>query len=284
MNDQNIEAFVYTGANWLVNAIPNLVAAVAILVIGYLIAGWLSRLITGLMTTRAHADPTLTPVVASLIRYFVLIITFIAVLGQLGVQIASMLAVLGAAGLAIGLALQGTLSNIAAGLMLLWLRPFRAGEAIEANGVNGTVVEVGLFATQMRSPDGLYFFVPNADLWNTPIKNFSRNATRRIEIAIGIDYDDDIETARRVLGDMLAADERVLKDPEPMVLVSSLGASSVDLVARFWVASADFAQAASDLTARAKDRVTAAGLTIPYPQQVVRSSAPAAASATDRRG
>ena len=200
---------------------------------------------------------------------YILIITIVAVLGQLGVQIASALAVLGAAGLAIGLALQGTLSNIAAGLMLLWLRPFRAGEYIDADGIGGTVTEVGLFATTLRTGEGVFHFVPNSALWNKPILNFARNATRRMDIAIGIDYGDDIAVARKALMDLAAADERVLKDPAPQVMVAALADSSVNLTLRCWAPTEVYWPALWSLTEGAKAAVERAGLSIPFPQTVI---------------
>jgi small conductance mechanosensitive channel len=191
------------------------------------------------------------------------------VLGQLGVQIASILAVLGAAGLAIGLALQGTLSNIAAGLMLLWLRPFRQGDFIDASGISGTVTEVGLFASTLRQANGVYHFVPNSDLWNTPIQNFSRNETRRLDITVGIDYSDNIATAREVLLKLAESDERIQKDPVPVVMVTELGDSSVNINLRCWSKTSDYWQTLWDLTEKAKVDIEAAGLSIPFPQRTV---------------
>lgn len=270
MDQLQFQALALQISNWVVNAVPNLVAALVILGVGYFVASKLSRLIVMVMGSRPSVDQTLTPVVAAIIRYIVLIITFIAVLGQLGVQIASMLALLGAAGLAIGLALQGTLSNIAAGLMLLWLRPFRAGDYIDASGIAGTVVEVGLFASTLRTADGVYHFSPNSDLWNKPILNYSRNPTRRVQVQISIDYEDDIATARSVLLDLAASDSRVLDDPKPVVMVEALADSGVNLTLRCWSSTADFWPVSWDLRERAKTAIEGAGLSIPYPQQVIR--------------
>lgn len=252
MDQTQFEAFVYQSANWLVNAIPNLIAAILILAAGYFLARWLSRVITSVMHHRHHVDQTLTPVIATMARYFVLIITFIAVLGQLGVQIASILAVLGAAGLAIGLALQGTLSNIAAGLMLLWLRPFRAGETIDSKGITGTVVEIGLFASTLRTAAGLYHFVPNSTLWNTPIINMTRNPTRRAEVEFTVNYADDPTAARAVLLDIACSEELVLRDPEPDVITTNLTDNGVVLTLRFWAETTRFLKAKSQVMERAK--------------------------------
>ncbi len=282
MNTDQFELFVLQITDWIVNAIPNFIAAILILALGWFAARTVSRLITRLMAGRMHVDQTLTPVLATFARYTILTITLIAVLGQMGMQIASALAVLGAAGLAIGLALQGTLSNIAAGLMLLWLRPFRTGEYIDAEGIAGSVTEVGLFATTLRTGEGIYHFVPNSALWNKPILNFARNTTRRMDIAIGIDYGDDIQTARKALLGLAAADERVLADPAPQVIVSALADSSVNLTLRCWAPTDVFWAAQWDLTEGAKRVIEQAGLSIPFPQSVVHQTGPVAAP-TEKR-
>lgn len=252
MDQTSIQALFYGAANWLVNAIPNLIAAIFILVIGYFIARWVASLIRSVLSARPHVDQTLTPVIATMARYFIQIITFIAVLGQLGVQIASMLAVLGAAGLAIGLALQGTLSNIAAGLMLLWLRPFRAGDSIEAKDIKGTVTEVGLFASTLRTYDGLYYFVPNSSLWNTPIVNTSRNASRRVSVEFLIPKDEDLDRASQLLLDAANSEGKVLQDPKPRVLATAVGESNTTLALQFWTSPPDFLAARSTVIEKAK--------------------------------
>lgn len=277
MDQIQLQAFAYQLADWTVKAVPNLIAAILIVSAGFLIAKWASRLVKRLLGERTHVDQTLTPVVATFARYFILIVAFVAALGQLGVQIASVLAVLGAAGLAIGLALQGTLSNIAAGLMLLWLRPFRSGEYIDAEGIAGTVVEVGLFATTLRTADGVYRFAPNSDLWNKPILNYSRNPSRRLDLTIGIDYDDDVGKAREILLGLAAADARVMPDPAPQVMVAQLADSSVNVTLRIWVATSDFWQVTWDMTEEAKRAIESAGLSIPFPQRVVRQQSAKAA-------
>ncbi len=252
MGEQEFEAFFIQATDWVVRAIPNLIAAILILVVGFILAGWLARVVTRILAGRRNLDQTLTPIIATLLRYFVLTVTFIAVLGQLGVQIASMLAVLGAAGLAIGLALQGTLSNIAAGIMLLGLRPFRAGEAIETGAVQGTVIEVGLFATTLRAPDGLFHFVPNSSLWNTPIKNLTRNAMRRIEVKFAMPEGTDIAAARKALLKIARADERIEKAPEPEVLVTGFGDKTIEFVLRAWARPTSHGRAAADLAERGR--------------------------------
>lgn len=275
MDGTTFQTFISTAVAWLVTAVPNLVTAIVLLIAGYVIAGWVSKLVTSLLGSRAHIDQTLTPVISTILRSGIMIVTVVAVLGQLGVQIASILAVLGAAGLAIGLALQGTLSNIAAGIMLLWLRPFRAGESVETKDTNGTVTEVGLFATTVRTPDGAYHFVPNSSLWNTPIRNTTRNPARRVEVVVGIDYGDDISSARDVLLGLMREEPRVNRAPEPVVLVSGLTDKAVNLTMRCWVASGEHGRVTADLTERAKIALDRAGMYAPFPRNVVKIDEPA---------
>ncbi len=175
---------------------PNLLGALALIVAGYFIASWAQRGLEKAFKRTRRVDPTLAPVIGATIRYSIFIVVAIAALGQLGVATTSLLAALGAAGLAIGLALQGTLQNIAAGIMILWLRPFRVGEYVDNGTIAGTVREVGLFATLLDTYDGIFRFVPNSDLWSGPDLELQRNATRMTDVAIGISYDSDIERAR----------------------------------------------------------------------------------------
>jgi small conductance mechanosensitive channel len=214
-------------------------------------------------------DDTLKPFLSSSVRYFVIVITFVAVLAEFGVQTTSIIAVLGAAGLAIGLALQGTLQNIAAGIMLLVLRPFRVGEYIDAGGVSGTVDATNLFTTDMTTYDGIYRSVPNAELWNRNILNYSRNPTRRLDIPVGIAYEDDVEQALDLLLSHLSQDTRVLPDPGPQVLVTGLGDSSVDLTLRCWTSRTDFWSLRFELNKKVKLWLDAAGISIPFPQRDV---------------
>jgi len=202
---------------------------VLLIVAGWVAAGWVYRAVRRWMDRMERVDPTLRPLIASIARYAVLILTLIAVLAQFGVETTSIIAVLGAAGLAVGLALQGTLSNIAAGMMLLFLRPFQVGDYIDADGIAGTVNEIGLFTSQLTTFDGVYVSVPNAQLWNRQIKNFSRLPTRRIDVTVGISYDDDIDRAMAALKSVLDTDERILADPESQVMVNGLADSSVNI-------------------------------------------------------
>ncbi|MBO6807616.1 mechanosensitive ion channel domain-containing protein [Thalassospira sp.] len=245
----------------------DLLGAVLILVIGWWIAGRTGALVRHSLKNAKFVDSTLKPLAASIARYAVLIFVIIAVLSNFGVETTSIIAVLGAAGLAIGLALQGTLSNIAAGVMILILRPLKVDEFVEAGSVSGTIVEITLFTTLLKTPDGVFISAPNSQIWNSAIKNYSRNPTRRLDIKVGIAYDDDVDAALDFLKNLVASDERVLKDPEPMSFVANLGESSVDLTARGWVATSEFWPTFFDLTRKSKTELEAAGFSIPFPQR-----------------
>ncbi|EJZ23032.1 mechanosensitive ion channel [Rhizobium sp. Pop5] len=257
----------------------SILGAVILLVVGWALAGFASRwAYEGL--SRIHGiDETLARFFTNMLRYALLILVFITVLGQFGVQTASIIAALGAAGLAIGLALQGTLQNIAAGIMLLILRPFRVGEYIETSSVAGTVREIGLFATELRTGDGLYRLAPNSTLWNTPITNYSREATRQNDLKIGIAYEDDLDLAMETLMGLAKADSRVLSSPAPSVFIDSLGDCAIFVTLRYWAKTADWWQASRDMVKRAKFAFDDKGITIPYPQ--VTYNPAAAANDTD---
>lgn len=247
----------------------DLVGAVLLLIGGWMIAGWVKRLLLKNLDRIQGAEPTVTRFIANLARYLLLIVALIAVLGQFGVQIASILAVLGTIGLGVGLALQGTLSNIAGGIVLLFLRPFNVGDFVEAGGNSGTVMEIGLFNTELKTFDGIFLTVPNADIAASAITNFSRHPTRRLDLALGIAYGDDIDKGLAVLNGLMEADERVLRDPAPEVMVLSLGDSAVNLNLRCWCHTSDFWAVKWDLTHKMKVEIEAAGLSIPFPQQDV---------------
>ena len=255
---------------WALAFLPRFAAAVLILVIGFMVAGWASRAVDRLAVRSGRVDATVQPILGTVVRYAILILVLIAALGQLGVQTASLLAVLGAAGLAIGLALQGTRQNSAAGIMLIYLRPFRAGDYIETAAVAGSVQEIGLFVTQLETAEGLFFFVPNSALWNTPLKNFSRNPRRLMTILIGISYETDPAEARRVLLKMASEDPRILPDPPPQVSVEKYGDGAITVALRAWAPSSVFVEAQRTMTEDAKQRLQAAGIEIAFPQRVVQ--------------
>jgi len=247
----------------------NILAALVILVIGWIAAGWFRRATRRALDKSVHIDTTLKPMVANGVRYLVLGFVILAVLAKFGVQTASILALVGAAGLALGLALQGTLSNVASGLMLVTLRPFGIGDYIDAEGVAGTVSEIGLFATELETFDGVYVMVPNAQLFGRAIRNYSRLPLRRVDVPVGISYRDDIQRAFQAASQILKADGRILEDKPPEVMVTGLGASSVDINLRCWTRREDYWGLFFDLQRRVKETFDAEGISIPFPQREV---------------
>lgn len=244
------------------------IAALAIFIIGRWVAKGLRRFIRKMMT-RSNVDPTLISFVVNLAYVALLAFVIIAALNQLGIQTASFIAILGAAGLAIGLALQGSLSNFAAGVLMIIFRPFKVGDLIEAAGVTGTVEEIQIFTTQLKTPDNKTIIVPNASVTADNITNYSAKGTRRVDMVFGIGYEDDIDKARGIILEILAQDERVLKDPEAVVLVSELADSSVNFAARAWADAGDYWNVYFDTIEAVKKRFDAEGISIPFPQRDV---------------
>jgi len=257
----------------------SVIGAIVILIVGLWAAKWLSRMLERALKRTDKVDVTLRAFFASLVKYVVVAFTVLAVLSEFGVQTASLIAVFGAAGLAIGLALQGTLSNVAAGVMLLIFRPFKVGDFIEGGGVTGTVKAITLFTTEFATPDNVQIIAPNGQLWGTAVKNYSFHSERRVDLVLGIAYEDNIGKARDAVMEVLAADSRCLKTPEPMVVVGSLGDSSVNLTIRVWCAAGDYWPVFFDLNQALKEKMDAVGITIPFPQRVVHMSAEAPATA-----
>ena len=243
--------------------------AVLLLIAGWMVAGWVQKHTARMLGAVERVDATLLSFVTQLVRYSILILVMVAVLAQFGVQTTSIIAVLGAAGLAVGLALQGTLANIAAGVLLLFLRPFKIGEYIDAGGVAGTVREIGLFATEFESYDGIFVMVPNSQLASAAITNYSRLPTRRLDLVIGISYGDNMNQAMTVLNDLLVHDDRILKEPAHQVMVKELADSSVNLNLRCWTKRQDYWSLLFDLTKQAKERLDKHGISIPFPQRDV---------------
>jgi len=252
----------------VVNNYLEVIAAIVILVIGRVFAGWARRL-TRRGLERGNVDPTLVPFVAKLVYYAVMAVVVIAVLNRLGVATTSVVAIFGAAGLAVGLAMQGTLSNFASGVMLLIFRPFDLGDYVDAGGTAGTVMEIGIFATTLKSPDNIRITVPNSQIYGSTISNFNGYETRRVDMVMGISYGDNIQTAMDTIQRIVIADERVLADPAPLIAVSNLGDSSVDIVVRPWCSAADYWALRFDLNRNLKEGLEAAGCSIPYPQRDV---------------
>ena len=244
------------------------VSAIAIFVIGRWVAKGITRIIERLMLKR-KVDETLVSFVSNLGYVAMLAFVIIAALNKLGIQTASFIAVVGAAGLAIGLALQGSLSNFAAGILMIIFRPFKVGDYIEGAGVAGTVEAIQIFTTQLKTPDNKTVIIPNSKISSDNIVNYSTKGTRRVELVFGIAYDDDIDKARQIIMDIIEKDERVFKDPEPIVVLSELADSSVNLTMRAWSKSGDHWNIFFDTTEKVKKAFDAQGITIPFPQRDV---------------
>jgi small conductance mechanosensitive channel len=260
----------------------NIIGAVTLLTIGWIAASWAQRLAARGLARVPWLDQTLKLFLTRLLWWIIIIFVLVAVLNQFGVQTTSIIAVLGAAGLAIGLALQGTLANVAAGVMLLILRPFNVGDYVDAGGDAGTVVEIGLFNTELKTIDGLCRLIPNSKIWTNTITNFTRNPSRRADVPVGISYGDDINAAENVLMDLMTGDDRILVDPAPQVMVTALADSAVILNMRCWTKVDDYWPTVFNLNKMAKMKLEAAGFTIPFPQRDIRivdgNSPPAAKS------
>jgi small conductance mechanosensitive channel len=247
----------------------SIVGVIVILVVGFIAAGWVARAVRSLLGRSKKTDPLITNFVAAIARYAVIAFTVIAALDQFGVETTSFVAVMGAAGLAIGLAFQGALGNLAAGVMILAFRPFRQGHFIEGGGIAGTVDSVSLFVTELHTPDNVHIIVPNGSLWNTAIKNFSHHATRRCDFVLGIGYGSSHVEAMKALHAMAAADERVMKEPAPQIVVSNLGDSSVDITIRLWCSAGDYWGLKFDFTQAMKEKMDEIGVEIPFPQRSI---------------
>jgi small conductance mechanosensitive channel len=241
--------------------------AFVILFLGIWISRIVSKRIRNAMLKIDKIDNTLAPVVANATRILIVIITLLAVLSQFGIQTTSFIAVLGAAGLAIGLALQGTLSNVASGTMLLILRPFKMGDVVKVNGNICVVDEIGLFISKFKSFDGISIYLPNSSIWGAEIQNLTENPTRRTDIIIGISYTDDINKAFVAVKDELTKENRILTEPEHFIAVESLGDSSVNILVRFWTSTSDAYPTKLDMTKKLKERFDADKITIPFPQR-----------------
>ena len=242
--------------------------ALLTLAVGWWIVGRLVAALNSVMSKR-NVEPTLHGFVSSLASIALKVLLLVSVAGMVGIETTSFIAILGAAGLAVGLALQGSLANFAGGALILFLRPFRAGDYIEAQGVGGTVDSIQIFNTILKTPDNKTIIVPNGSLSNGNIVNYSRQATRRVDVNIGIGYDDDVKQARSILLGLAAADSRVLKDPEAVVWLVSLGDNSVNLSLRMWTKTEDFWGVFWNIQEQAKEAFDEQGISIPFPQRTV---------------
>jgi small conductance mechanosensitive channel len=244
------------------------IAAIVVFIVGRWIAKALTAFTEKVMNKR-QVDPTIVSFVANLIYIALLVFVVLAALGQLGIQTTSFIAVIGAAGLAIGLALQGSLSNFAAGFLMIIFRPFKVGDFIEGAGVAGTVEAIQIFTTQLLTPDNKTIIIPNASLTAGNITNYSAKGTRRVDLVIGIGYGDDVDHAKKVISDVLAKEERILKDPAPTIMLIELADSSVNFAVRPWVSADNYWGVHSALTENIKKSFDAEGISIPFPQRDV---------------
>ena len=258
----DVSQFTELGITWSMR----LISALAILIVGWMAGNWTKKRVISIK----KLDKTLSTFLGGFVKYAILAVALVAVLGQFGIETASLLAVLGAAGLAIGLALQGTLSNVAAGVMMLILRPFSVGDYIESGSVAGTVQSLGLFGVELNTIDYKYVYAPNGQIWSNEIVNFNKNKYRRQDIVMGISYDDDINKAIKVLSDIIKKESRITTTPgkEPVVKVSNLGDFSVDITIRIWTKTEDFLSTQWDLKKQLKEALDANGIDIPFPTQI----------------
>ena len=251
--------------DWYVQLGLNVVLAVAIIVAAFWLSGFAKRQIVKLGLKYEELDDTLFLFLASLAKYAILAIAVVFVLSMFGIQTTSLVALLGAAGLAIGLALQGTLSNLAAGVMLLGFRPFKIGDFVGVGGFSGTVKAITLFTTEIATSDNVQITIPNSDIWASSIKNYSYYDRRRCDIVIGVSYDTDLKKAEAALRKVIAADECALDDPEPFVKVTNLGDSSVDFTLRVWATADEFWNMKHALLRAIKEEFDRQEIDIPYP-------------------
>ncbi|MFC1763632.1 mechanosensitive ion channel family protein [Planctomycetota bacterium] len=280
-NMTNIIANPVETANQVVTYISQFLAAYGLKVVGaiviFIVGRWVARLASGLVAKamkKAKADLVLVSFAENIVYIGLLVMVVIAALSKVGVETTSFAATIAAAGLAVGLALQGSLSNFAAGVLMIIFRPVRVGDFVEVGGAAGTVKEVQIFTTILASPDNVRIIVPNAQVLGGNIKNYTVNGTRRVDMVIGVSYDDDLKETRAIIEKVIGADERVLPEPAPLIAVSELGDSSVNFVVRPWVNGADYWAVRFDLIENIKVALEAGGITIPFPQRDVHMITP----------
>lgn len=248
--------------------IVNALKALIVLVVGWIVAGVVSGWARARVLANPNVDDTIGSFVASILKWLILLVVLIAVLGLFGIEATSLVAVLGAATLAVGLALQGTLADLAAGFMLILFRPYKLGQFVDIGGTAGTVKDINLFVTELATPDNVQIIVPNGQAWGSTITNYSTHETRRVDLTFGIDYGDDADKAMDIIVQIASADERAHSDPTPWVRVVNLGDSSVDLGVRVWCNAADYWELKFHLTKAVKEAFDRDGISIPYPHRV----------------
>ena len=254
---------------WWLDLIFDVLVAGLIAVVAFIVAGIVKRQVRDIGRRYDRFDETLFNFLSTVARYAVLTFALIFILARFGIQTASLIAVIGAAGLAIGLALQGTLSNLASGLMLLGFRPFKIGDYISAGGESGTVTEIGLFTCELATPDNVQVFIPNGDIWSGPIQNYSFHDERRVDLVFGVGYGANLKEAEQVIRAALAEELRIHDDKPMFVKVTALGESSVDLTVRVWVARADYLDVKCALLQAVKEAFDDAGIDIPFPTRTL---------------
>ena len=251
----------------------NAIYALAIAVVALIAASWAKSAILRMPAKHDRFDPTLAGFFGSLARYAILAFAGVAILGRFGIETTSLAALIAAGGLAIGLALQGTLGHLAAGVLLIFFRPVKVGDFVQIAGESGTVKAVSLFNTELATPDNVQIIVPNGDVFSSPIVNYSTHPTRRVDMVFGVSYDSDLKKAETILHDLIEADSRIHADPEPFVKVTNLGDSSVDFTVRVWADAADYWDVRFAFTRAVKDAFDAGGIDIPFPTSIEISKA-----------
>lgn len=247
--------------------------ALVVLIVGWMVAGLIGRTVRRRINAVPQMDPTLGNFLASMVKWVILVVVLVMVLSIFGIQATSLVAILGAASLAIGLALQGTLSDLASGFMLILFRPYKLGDYIDIGGTSGTVKDLNLFVTELVTPDNVQIIVPNGKAWGAIITNFSAHDTRRVDLEFGIDYGDSADAAMQIILDLANADARVHPDPAPWVRLTNLGDSSVDISVRLWCDAAQYWDLKFDMTKAVKEAFDQKGISIPYPHTVEISKA-----------
>lgn len=258
---------------FLASAAGSVIGAIVILLLGWIVSSWLQHRVENLGKRHKHLDEMLFEFLASIVRYVVLGFTILFVLNTFGVKTTSVVAVIGAAGLAIGLALQGTLSNVAAGVMLIMFRPIKIGDFVEIAGEMGTVKQINLNYTVLADLSNVQVIVPNSEVWGNVITNYSVNPTRRAEWTFGVGYGANLKTAEEIIRNTIMADERAQTDPEPFIQVTNLGDSSVDFLVRVWCSAGDYFAFKADMTRKVKEALDEGGVDIPFPTRTIVQAA-----------
>jgi small conductance mechanosensitive channel len=264
-----MEDFIGQYSPYIIGYGLNALVAIIILIIGWTVANWVEKKIRKKGDQSEKLDDTLTRLFAQVAKIAIMAVVIIAVLERFGVETTSLVALIGGLGLAIGLAWQGVLADFASGIMILVMRPFKVGDAIDCGSANGVVDEIGVISTQMHTFDNVAMFVPNSEIWGNVISNYAANDNRRVDMTIGFGYDDDIDEAYRVIKEVIAADDRVLDERAPQIALSELGGSSVNMIVRPWTAKENYSGLKFDLTEQIKKRFDQEGINFPYPSQDV---------------